>query len=147
MFPKETKILLIGDVTTMRQVIKGSLHTLGYEQVTVANSNTQAWQLIEKELADKKPFQLIIADWNNATPDSFALLKQVRGTKSLSNLPFFFVTSETDKKLVMQAIQLGVNGLLLKPFTPQMLQQKLDGVHAGMIARLRAAKELTEHQR
>ncbi|QBK05575.1 response regulator [Hylemonella gracilis] len=147
MFPKETKILLIGDVTTMRQVIRGSLHTLGYEQVTVANSNTQAWQLIEKEQADKQPFQIIIADWNNATPDSLGLLKKVRGTPSLSNLPFFFVTSETDKKLVMQAIQLGVSGLLLKPFTPQMLQQKLDGAHANMLARMRSSQDLAEHPR
>lgn len=147
MFPKETKILLIGDVTTMRQVIKSSLHTLGYEQVTVANSNTQAWQLIEKELADKTPFQLIIADWNNATPDSLGLLKKVRGTQNLTNLPFFFVTSETDKKLVMQAIQFGVSSLLLKPFTPQMLQQKLDAVHASMLARLHPAKEPAEHPR
>lgn len=147
MFPKETKILLIGDVTTMRQVIKGSLHTLGYETVTVANSNTQAWQLIEKELTEKQPFQVIIADWNNATPDSLGLLKKVRGTQSVSKLPFFFVTSETDKKLVMQAIQFGVSGLLLKPFTPQMLQQKLDAVHANLQARQSSAHEAAEQHR
>lgn len=146
MFPRETKILLIGDMTTMRQVIKSSLHTLGYDHVTEVNSNTTAWQLIEQELADRKPFQLLIADWNDATPNSLGLLKQVRGMKSLANLPFFFVTSETDKKLLMQAIQTGVSGLLLKPFTPQMLQQKLDAVHAAMLTRLRAAKDLAEHQ-
>jgi two-component system chemotaxis response regulator CheY len=105
-----------------------------------------AWRLIEKAESDQAPFQLIISDWNAPTLNGLALLKQVRGMDNAdAHLPFILITSESHKEQVMEAIQAGVSSFIVKPFTVQMLQQKLSAVHANML-KARAAAAAAQAQ-
>jgi two-component system chemotaxis response regulator CheY len=131
-FPSNTRILIIDDMATMRQVIRASLHELGYTDMAEADDGSTAWPLITKAQEAGTPFQLIISDWNMPNLSGIDLLKKVRGVDALKQLPFIFVTAENGKEHVVQALQAGVSSYITKPFTAQTMQQKLDAVHANL---------------
>jgi two-component system chemotaxis response regulator CheY len=56
------------------------------------------------------------------------LLKRVRSESRFKNLPFLLVTAEAEKTQVTEAIQSGVSGYVVKPFTPESLKEKLQAV-------------------
>ena len=132
MFPFNTKILIIDDMLTMRQVIRGSLHELGYTNLSEADDGSTAWPLINKAQEDGAPFQLVISDWNMPGLNGIDLLKKVRGVDALKALPFVFITAENQKERVVEAVQAGVNSYITKPFSAQTLQQKMDTLHDSL---------------
>ncbi len=129
MFPAETRILLVDDMTTMRKLVRRCLTDLGFTSVTEADDGETAWPMLESA-ASTIPFQLIISDWNMPKMQGIQLLKKVRANEALKTVPFIFLTAETEKTQVMDAIQSGATNYISKPFTPQTLKEKLALVHA-----------------
>ena len=56
------------------------------------------------------------------------LLNAVRGDDDLKNLPVLMVTAEAKREQIVQAAQAGINGYIVKPFTAQTLQQKIEKI-------------------
>ena len=129
MFPKDTKILVVDDMSTMRKLVSKHLSALGYENVTKADDGAVAWPEIEKAHAAGKPFDLIISDWNMPQMPGIDLLKKVRSDIKLKDTPFLLVTAESEKEQVMGALQAGVSNYIVKPFTADMVREKLQDVY------------------
>lgn len=128
MFPRNTKILVVDDMKTIRMVIKKSLLQLGYEDVTEFDDGDVAWSALEASIPAQKPFQLVISDWTMARMTGLELLKKVRAHKTMGNLPFLMITAESDIAQVKEAIQAGVSGYITKPFTLDTIKQKIQAV-------------------
>jgi two-component system chemotaxis response regulator CheY len=71
---------------------------------------------------------LVISDLNMPIMDGLALLSAVRAEPRLSNTAFIMLTSSGDAEQVKQAIALGVNNYLVKPFTIGTLKRKIESV-------------------
>jgi two-component system chemotaxis response regulator CheY len=56
------------------------------------------------------------------------LVKKVRGDSRFADLPIIMVTTEGGKAEVITALRAGVNNYIVKPFTPQVLKEKLAAV-------------------
>lgn len=125
MFPANTKILIIDDMLTMRKIVRKCLIELGFQDVTEADDGATGWPLLEKAAAEGAPFQLVISDWNMPKLQGIDLLKQVRANPQLKKTPFILLTAESEKTQVVQALQAGVSNYIVKPFTPQVLSEKL----------------------
>ncbi|MCB0417332.1 MAG: response regulator [Bdellovibrionales bacterium] len=126
MFPKETKIAVVDDMSTMRKLVAKHLQQLGYENVQAFDDGAVAWPEIEKAHASGEPFQLIISDWNMPRTNGLELLSKVRSTKEFSHLPFIMLTAESENHQVDKANLLKVSGYIKKPFTPATLAETLD---------------------
>lgn len=120
---RKMKILVVDDFSTMRRIVKGSLKQLGFEKIIEAEDGRMALQVLEKE-----DFGLIISDWIMPNMTGIELLKTVRGDDKLKEIPFIMVTAEGNKENVLEAVKSGVSNYIVKPFTPQILQQKLERV-------------------
>lgn len=131
MFPKETRILVIDDMMTMRKLVKKALTELGYTQLTEAANGSEAWQKITAQESAAQPFELIISDWNMPVMTGIELLRKCKQTPSSSKIPFILLTAESEKSQVIEAVQLGVSGYMLKPFNAQQLAQKMAAVYAN----------------
>ena len=70
----------------------------------------------------------MVSDLNMPVMDGLALLRAVRNEPRLSNTAFIMLSSSGDVELVRQAIALGVNNYLVKPFTLGMLRRKIESV-------------------
>jgi two-component system chemotaxis response regulator CheY len=73
-------------------------------------------------------YGLVISDWNMQPMTGLDLLKQVRANPQTAGLPFIMVTAEARTENVVAARQAGVNNYIIKPFTQQVLKQKISAV-------------------
>ena len=67
----------------------------------------------------------IISDWNMPTMSGLELLKAVRTDEELNKTPFLMVTAEALKENVVEAVKAGVNNYIVKPFTAEILEEKI----------------------
>lgn len=128
MFPKETKILVVDDMVSMRMIVKKTLKELGFTNLTDADDGDTAWDLVQKAVAENAPFQLIVSDWNMPRMKGIEFLKKVRGLAATAKTPFVLLTAEAEASQITEAGTWGVSGYILKPFTAATLTERLGGV-------------------
>ncbi|MBD3799153.1 chemotaxis response regulator CheY [Sulfuricurvum sp.] len=118
------KLLVVDDSSTMRRIIKNTLSRLGYEDVLEGEDGLQGWSVL-----DANPdMGMLITDWNMPEMNGLELVKKVRADARFANLPIIMVTTEGGKAEVITALKAGVNNYIVKPFTPQVLKEKLSAV-------------------
>jgi two-component system chemotaxis response regulator CheY len=71
---------------------------------------------------------MLITDWNMPEMNGLELVKKVRADARFKDLPIIMVTTEGGKAEVITALKAGVNNYIVKPFTPQVLKEKLGAV-------------------
>lgn len=122
---KFKKILVVDDFALARnlitQMLVEELKICAASAVVHAKNGKEA---IAKLLNDRE-FDFIISDWNMPEMNGYELLTAVRGNASLKTLPFLMITAEGEVKNVKMALQAGVSGYILKPFTAEKLKEKL----------------------
>lgn len=120
---KNLKILVVDDFSTMRQIVKKSLRQLGFENITEAVDGQEALTKLKSD-----QFNFIVSDWNMPNMMGIDLLKAVRSDSSLKNIPFLMITAEAQKDNIIEAAKAGVSQYIIKPFTVDALQQKLEAI-------------------
>jgi two-component system chemotaxis response regulator CheY len=130
MFPANTKILIIDDMKTMRMVMKKALSSNGFTDISEADDGETAWPMIQQAVGSGQPFELILSDWNMPKMKGLDLLKLVRGDDRVRTTPFVLVTAESEAEQVKVAISLGVSQYVVKPFTAEIISEKLKSVFA-----------------
>jgi two-component system chemotaxis response regulator CheY len=126
---KNLKILIIDDFSTMRKVIRNLLKQGGFENIAEAEDGVVALKFLKSQKVD-----FIISDWNMPNMNGLDLLKAVRGDEDLKDLPFLMVTAEALKDNVVAAVKAGVSNYIVKPFTAEVLTEKIEKIVKGMAA-------------
>ena len=116
-------VLVIDDFATVRRIIKETLKSAGYKSIIEAEDGKIALKILEKE-----EIRLIICDWIMPNMSGIELLKTVKNTDNLKNIPFIMVTAEGQKGNVIEAINAGVDNYIVKPFSPETLKDKVKKV-------------------
>ncbi len=118
------KLLVVDDSSTMRRIIKNTLARLNYTDVLEAEHGAEAWQIMQKH----DDIDVLITDWNMPEMNGLELVKKVRAESKYEDMPIIMVTTEGGKAEVITALKAGVNNYIVKPFTPQVLKEKLEDV-------------------
>jgi two-component system chemotaxis response regulator CheY len=117
-----SKALVVDDSKTIRTILGRILRELGYE-VCEAGNGKEALKVMESEKAN---VSLVLADWNMPEMDGFELLKQLRQDPDLASLKVIMVTTETELDHMVSALEAGANEYVMKPFTKEILREKLE---------------------
>ena len=122
------KALVVDDSRAVRMILAKTLKELGFEVREAANGR-EALEVIE---AEKTAVTLVLADWNMPEINGLDLLKRLRQDPELSSLVIVMVTTETELDQMAVALEAGANEYVMKPFTREILVEKLQmvGVHA-----------------
>lgn len=120
------KILIVDDFSTMRRIIKNILKQLGYSNIIEADDGSSALTLLKKDKID-----FIVSDWNMPKMSGLDLIKVIRSDEKLKSIPFLMVTAEAQKEQVMKALQEGVDNYIVKPFTAEILKEKIDKIFSN----------------
>jgi two-component system chemotaxis response regulator CheY len=122
---KDLQILLVDDYKTMLRIIRSLLNQLGLRNVDEATDGQSAMAMIKE-----RPFAygLVISDWNMQPMTGLELLKEIRANPQTAKMPFIMVTAEARTENIIAAKAAGVNNYIIKPFTQQVLKQKLSAV-------------------
>jgi len=126
------KILLVDDSSTMRSIQKKILGTL--EGVEFAEASDGIEGLVH---VASGPFDLILVDCNMPKMDGITFILRVRATDKKT--PLIMVTTEGEKSRILGAIKAGVTNYVIKPFTPEVLLDKVHQTLAKAAARNQTA--------
>jgi two-component system, chemotaxis family, chemotaxis protein CheY len=118
------KLLVVDDSSTMRRIIKNTLARLGYKDVLEGGDGVEGWE----QMNSNPDIEMLITDWNMPEMNGLELVKKVRADTRFTDLPIIMVTTEGGKAEVITARKAGVNNYIVKPFTPQVLKEKLGAV-------------------
>lgn len=120
------KVLIVDDFSTMRRIVKSILRQVGYVNIIEADDGATAWDVLQREKID-----FVISDWNMPQMSGLELLKHVRTSEALKEMPFLMVTAEGQKEHVIEAVKHRVNNYIVKPFTPETLMEKINKIFEG----------------
>jgi two-component system, chemotaxis family, chemotaxis protein CheY len=127
MVDKTIKILIVDDFATMRKVIRNLLKQAGYEDIVEAEDGVMALKALKSQRID-----VIVSDWNMPNMSGMELLKAVRADAELAKTPFLMVTAEALQDNVVAAVKAGVNNYIVKPFTAEVLNEKIKKIMNGI---------------
>ncbi len=116
----EHVIITVDDSTTMRRIIKNTLQKLGFTAILEAGNGIEALEMMSKNNVD-----LIVTDWNMPEMDGLTFVKTVRQKDQFKDTPILMITTEAAKEDILTALRSGVNNYVVKPFTPDTLQEKV----------------------
>jgi two-component system, chemotaxis family, chemotaxis protein CheY len=127
-----SKALIVDDSKTIRMVLGRILRELGYETCEAANGQ-DALQVMETE---RDRVSLVLADWNMPVMNGLDMVKRLRQDPHLAALKVIMVTTETEMDHMVSALEAGANEYVMKPFTKDILKEKL-----GLVGILPAVNE------
>ena len=114
------KILVVDDSSTMRRIISNTLGTIGQTDIVQAGDGVEGLAALEAN----PDVGLVLSDWNMPNLNGLDFLKKIRETRG-KDLPVVMVTTEAEKSNVIIAIKAGANNYIVKPFTPDVLAEKV----------------------
>jgi len=117
------KVLVADDFATMRKILRNILKQIGFDRIVEAEDGQVAIEVLRNE-----NIGLVVTDWNMPNMTGLELLQKIRTDPKTANLPVLMVTAEGLKDNVLAAVKAGVNNYVVKPFTAEVLQEKIEQI-------------------
>jgi len=116
-------VLVVDDHSYTRDMVRSILKAIGFTNVLGAENGYAAMQVLEEERIG-----LIICDWNMPDMSGIEVLRVVKDDDRWKHIPFIMLTAEVYKENVGEALKVGVSDYIAKPFTADLLTQKVKEV-------------------
>ncbi len=116
-----TRAMIVDDSRAMRSILRKMLSELGCDTCEAGNGQ-EALALLEKEGAS---LSFMLVDWNMPVMCGIDLVKAMRSDQRYSSITLIMVTTETEIERISQALEAGANEYVMKPFTKEMIGEKL----------------------
>ena len=113
--------LVVEDSTTIRMILRKFLGKLGFDVVEAGNGREGLDRLREMARAD-----VVLVDWNMPEMNGVDFVRAVRADHKYDVLPLVMVTTNTELENVAEALSAGANEYVMKPFTLDMIREKLE---------------------
>jgi two-component system chemotaxis response regulator CheY len=113
------KFLIVDDSATMRRIVVNSLQRIGYSEYVEAGDGEEALQVFDATIS------FVITDWNMPNKSGLELARELRARPHAAHVPILMVTTRSGKEDIIAALHAGVNNYIVKPFTPQVLKDKI----------------------
>jgi two-component system chemotaxis response regulator CheY len=115
------KALVVDDSKTMRTILGKMLVGIGYE-VCQAGNGREALEVMDREYPD---VSLVLADWNMPEMNGLEFVTELRADRRYASVMVMMVTTETQIEQMTLALEAGANEYVMKPFTKDVILEKL----------------------
>jgi two-component system chemotaxis response regulator CheY len=118
------KLLIVDDSSTMRKIILRVLRQaeIAVETVLEAGNGIEALE----QIASSPDVQLVLSDINMPGMNGVDLVRKLREHHDAKKLPIVMITTEGGEMMRSKALELGANGYVSKPFTPEAIRIALE---------------------
>lgn len=117
------KILLVDDSRAVRMFMRRVASSLGL--TTLEAENGQQAMLIAQQHPD---LDVVLLDWNMPVMDGLSFLKALREDARERQPAVVMCTTENEMARIVEAMAAGANEYIMKPFTEDIIREKLEGV-------------------
>ncbi len=116
------KALVVDDSKSMRNIVKAGLKKMNsFDRIEEAENGVDALNKIK----EKGPFDIVLLDWYMPEMEGYDCLLEIRKRPEWNETKVMMVTTENQQENVIKAVMAGANEYLMKPFTPEMLEEKV----------------------
>jgi two-component system chemotaxis response regulator CheY len=116
------RALVVDDSKAIRVVLKKMLAEGGFEELYEASNGNEALEVLEGGATP----DVILVDWNMPEMNGLELIRAVRSNADMRRIPIVMVTTETEYSQVVKALAAGASEYVMKPFTKDIIMDKLD---------------------
>lgn len=118
-------VLIVDDSTAVRKILQRMLRQTNVPlgSILEAGDGLEALTVLKA-----KPVNLVLSDIAMPKMDGLQLLRAVRASALWNRIPVIMIATEGNESKVMEAVQLGANGYVRKPFTTEQLKTRLDAL-------------------
>ena len=113
-------VLIVDDSKPILMMFTDILEELGYKAFT-AKDGEEAYRMIKEH----PEIELILLDWNMPVMNGLEFLEKNKA-KSIFDIPIFMMTTEKSPEKIQKTIENGVVDYIMKPFTPYIVQTKIE---------------------
>lgn len=114
------RVLIVDDSKTMRSIIGRIVKELGFEVREAGDG-----RLALAELESAGPVELCLVDWNMPVMNGIEFVAAVREKRAWDPIKLMMITTASDAEHVQRALAAGADEYLMKPFTKEMIAEKL----------------------
>jgi two-component system chemotaxis response regulator CheY len=114
------KVLIVDDSRATRSILKRILKPLGCQCVEAADGQKGL-----DALAENPDVVVALVDWNMPNMDGLQFVQAVRADGNNDDVLLMMVTTESEIQRVSFAMDAGANEYIVKPFTQDIITQKL----------------------
>jgi len=115
------RVLVIDDSRAMRMILRTTLTEIGHEVVEAGNGQEGL-----DSIQSKGPFGLALVDWNMPVLNGYEFVRAARSQPENAAMKIIMVTTEVEMSQVAKALDAGANEYVMKPFTRDMLKEKIE---------------------
>ncbi len=116
------RIIIADDSTTARMFIKRCLQIIGLGDAEIIEAEHGKEALTA---AKAQPVDLLLTDLNMPVMDGETLVKWVKASPKLGDLPVVVITSAGNPAKEAQLLELGAHRVLNKPVSPPVMMEAL----------------------
>ena len=120
-----SKAMIVDDSRAIRMILAHTLHQLGFETIEAGDGRAALAQV-----GSHPDISLFLVDWNMPEMNGLEFVQNVRRDTRFAQAPIMMVTTETEMSQVVKALEAGANEYVMKPFTEEMIVEKLRMVGA-----------------
>ncbi|MEN8907339.1 MAG: response regulator [Clostridiales bacterium] len=117
-------ILIVDDSMSIRRELRAIIEKKGYDVREAGDGKMMNFRINENKIK----VNLILMDISLKEENGFELVKQIKDNDEFKEIPIIMLTGHTEKKNVLTAKSIGVEGFLRKPIDPDMLIKRLEGI-------------------
>jgi two-component system chemotaxis response regulator CheY len=117
--------MVIDDSRAIRMILAGILTELGYQVEHAVNGKDAL-----SNVARDPDISLFLVDWNMPEMNGLEFVQAIRRDQRFRDTPLMMVTTETEISQISKALDAGANEYVMKPFTKDMIQEKLQMIGA-----------------
>jgi two-component system chemotaxis response regulator CheY len=114
------RVLIVDDSRAMRSMLGLIMKELGFEGIPAEHGRDAL-----DRLHAAGPFDLALIDWNMPEMNGFELLTAIRANPVWADMRCVMVTTETEMSQVVKALEAGADEYVMKPFTRDIMRDKL----------------------
>ena len=112
------KILIVDDNDVMRALLRGILRNEDYQVVGEARNGIQALEMVERMTPDVVCLDVIMPEMNGL--ETLKIIK-----RDFPQVSVIMITGNASKENVQEALELGANGFVVKPFNAAKVLEAL----------------------
>lgn len=116
------RALVIDDSRVARMSISKILENLGFE-IEEAENGKKAYEVLTES---NSAFDVAMVDWNMPIMNGYEFIQKVRASSDYTDLQLVMVTTENESAQVIKALTAGANEYIMKPFTDEMIAEKIE---------------------
>ena len=119
----DASVLPVDDYEFIRTTLECILQQLGYQNLCMAVDGLEALNLLRSQ-----PIDLVITDYHMPEMDGTDLFQSMQQDPVLAKIPVLLISGVPTEKFVTQALAIGIQSTLNKPFRAEQLDQEIQSL-------------------